>query len=413
MAVGGSRNFRRFLVTDCEVLVQTGLLGRERALFPVVNLGQGGIQFIAFRPFKVGQRVQISLKVGEQFGYVKAQAEIRWLEGVPGERAFRTGASFVRMSEEDAARLRGLEQRFWPRQAEIQEMGLKRLKLPTRVAQKLSIMIQQAGQRIEHPTVMLMRADGMSAPVGDITNLSQSQVGFGQWVDTRRGLVFKDPRESYEYRKGAPSGDTEKVELPAKNGAEAEAAPASADAATRPDDDTGEVEILEDDESGAQEAPAASAVGDAPEEPAGEQAAAAAETGPPLRAPIPLFLLSEERQIAVDEAGRPVSSCATTLSIPGIRTGCFACRLADDSMSADREKRFKLGDIIVFSMQRKPTDGCFAFVATKERVCFRQVYFAPDDMVMLRALNPSEPVALVRCDEVVGIWPCIAHIQLT
>ena len=435
MARGGSREHKRFMVDDCDVQVQAhslpGFLSRG-ALYPVVNLGIGGIQFISFKPFKLGQRLSLSVKVGEQFGYIRATAVAHWSDAIPGERAFRMGAGFVKLPKGEADKLLRMEEDYWPRQAEIQEHGIRRLKLPPSVAQKLSIMIRQAGQRHKYPSVMLMPGKGMSThSMGTIGDLTRAQVGHGRWIDTARGLVFKDPEESFGDRRAkphGPTGDTEEIQLP--------------DAGLAPPDeplgelvepaepgDLSEPEPLDHAEAAAHEAGAASAPlpGDTPPPDAsagaadatGEQAGEDEQLEPsptPLRAErpaIPLFVLGSSRQLAIDTEGRPIESCAATMTLPGLGPGHFACRLADDSMMSSRDKRFKLGDIVVFSMSRKPADRCYAFVATQDTTTFRQIFFGPDGMVMLRPLNPGLPVAWIHERDVLAMWPSVARIQHT
>ena len=121
MAVGGSREYRRFLVDDCDAHVRTSILSKAES-YPVVNLGLGGIQFISFQTLKVDQRLHLSLKVGDQLGFIKTSAIVRWFDQIPGERAFRVGAAFFKLPKDEqdgqiffegAAKLFGPDGRPW------------------------------------------------------------------------------------------------------------------------------------------------------------------------------------------------------------------------------------------------------------------------------------------------------------
>jgi len=386
MAVGGSREYRRFLVDDCDAQVRTSMLTKGEN-YPVVNLGLGGIQFIAFQPLKVDQRLHIQVKVGDQYGFIKTSAIVRWFDQIPGERAFRAGATFFKLPKDAIIKLQKMEEDYWPRQQEIQETGLKRLKLPARVARKLSMMIARGARPMKQNTVMLMRAGMQEKPVGNMRDLTQAQVGYGRWIDTVRGLIFKNPEESFGDRRARPHS----AEDEARGRLEPEPTVSPRFHAS--------VEAEPDEE-----------VPDEGIEPEGEPEAT--EPDPALDpCLIPLFVWGHGRTLPVDEQGRPNEVCADRFSLPGIGPGHFACRLVDDGMTCKGHKSFRIGDVVVFSMNRTAPSTSFAFVSVVDGAVFRQVFYEEDGLISLRPLNPMHSETQIDPDGVVAMWPSVAHIQ--
>ena len=648
MAVGGSRATRRFLVDDCNVEVRSdnfASLLTKGDMFPVVNLSLGGVQFVAFRLLTIGQRLKLNIKVGDQFGFIKTPAVVRWVDQIPGERACRVGAGFVKLPDDVAAKLRKMENDYWPRQQDIQEGGLERLKLPASVARKLSFMIDRGHEtRPDRETVLLMRKGFKTPKMGDISDLTQQQVGYGRWIDRQRGLVFKNPEESLgdrmaeahsrdgppgqsvldptpaeppEQPAGAPpvepappeedrgqealakaadrpaapalplapgspdspapgleivSAEPVSLPIPVPAGsvdappagpqsvfapsdesplpapaepveglpADLDVAPATVDAPSSgldpivpvtldlspvpaapeaiepppaepeeisarleepsipalaepvdalPDElevipaEVGKTPIslaavpadapaieaepipaeigesamsalgqtgdLVPPESGAipeavvqlpsDEAEAAppmteDAVTQTPSEPLADESQVSAGDRTPLPAlggtiptpvpkpqperetlahdlhPIPLHLLGGKHKLSVDEEGLPSGPCASTLSLPGLGLGHFAIRVVDASMTSANGKSFRLGDIVVFSTDTTAKDAAYALVATEEGPLFRQVFYAPESRVTLHPLNPGHPDTELDPDEIVAMWPSVAHI---
>ena len=638
MAVGGSREARRFLVDDCNVEVRSdnfAALLSKGDMFPVVNLSLGGIQFIAFRLLTVGQRLKMNIKVGDQFGFIKAPAVVRWVDQIPGERACRVGAGFIKLPEDAAAKLRKMENDYWPRQQDIQEGGLERLKLPASVARKLSFMIDRGREaRPDHETVLLMRKGFKTPKMGDINDLTQQQVGYGRWVDRQRGLVFKNPEESYGDRMAEAHSRHESVDgsaldptaaapeqpagVPPEEPDSQEGDPSSEPLATMPaappvapgapDSPAPGLELVSEDAdetpspgsavtsgapppgpapisppigeslspapaepaeglpadlevvpasvdlppsgprptqaslgpSGVSDAPGAivpppvesegtAAGSDEPPIPASPEPADALPAGldvipaeadrtpvslaaspdataveptpipaeidapplsdltpsgdlapptpeaipvgieqPPVEAepispltedeaaqtpseapadephvsagdrtpppssgstisvpvvkptgpdtvthglhPIPLYLLGGGHKLSVDEEGRPSGPSASVLSLPGFGPGHFAIRVVDATMTSANGKSFRLGDIVVFSTDTTAKNAAYALVATKEESLFRQVFYEPDSRVTLCSLNSDHPDTELKPNDIVAMWPSVAHV---
>lgn len=207
MTVGGGRQTRRFLVDDCHVEVRwrslVSLLSRYD-MGPVVNLSLGGIQFIIFRPLRVGKRLRVGLRVKGQFGFIKSAAQVRWVQRIHGERAYRVGVSFEDLPKSERVKLEKMDSDYWPRQQEIQEAGIERLGLPGPIARKLTILIRPGYNRGDRSKVTLMRAGPEHIPVGGVCDLTAEQTGHGKWLDTSKGLVFKNPEASIKDRRAGP-----------------------------------------------------------------------------------------------------------------------------------------------------------------------------------------------------------------
>lgn len=391
MTFGGSRRTRRFLVDDCDVAVRSdsfaAMLSKGQML-PVVNLSLGGVQFISFQPLKVGQHLRLSIKVGGQFAFIKSAAVTCWLEQIPGEQACRVGASFLRMPKGEQTKLETMERDYWPRQQEIKETGINRLKLPPSVARKLSVMIGRWQGPTDHEMLMLVRKGMVHGPMGNIGDLTQAHVEKGRWMDTARGLVFRDPEASFGHRRAKPHS--------APEAGQEEADPDVADdtPTPMPEEDAPETPAPEPDASAELEG-----------KPEAEHEPAA-----PGMEPIPLFLLGQGHALSVDEEGRPDAACASMLALPGFGPGHFACRLVDTSMSSTGGKSFRLGDIVVFSMNRAAEAEAYAFVAVPEGPLFRQVFYEPDDVLRLRALNSNHGEVHIQRSAVPALWPTVAHI---
>ncbi len=67
---------------------------------------------------------------------------------------------------------------------------------------------------------------------------------------------------------------------------------------------------------------------------------------------------------------------------------CFACELADDSMSQlESTPSFKRRDIVIFSITARVEDGDLAYVKSKDGDEFRQVFLEEEDTVRFHPLN--------------------------
>ena len=368
MDLGGSRRRRRFLVDDCAVEVRaanlTSILSKAE-FYPVVDLSEEGLQMVAFGPIKVRQRLHLDLKVGNQFGFLKSQGEVRWVVQIPDEEAYRVGVAFVKLSDREVAKLEELRKKYGPRQQEILVQGMERLKVPQAVARKLQVILMESCRRLAHADAR----EGSEAGAG---------AAAGPWLDV-------PARKS-------PVRDTEKIELdpglrPAQPSEGAEPAPDEAESAAEP--------------SAQAESPAADDL-DA-------NAPALVRRHLPV---MPLFLLGSGHTIRIDDDGRPVSRPATKISLPGFSAGHFACRLTDNSMTAKGGAGFRIGDLIVFAMDKTAAGGALVFVATDEVSCFRQVLDQHEGTVTFRPLNPNLPDMHLDADDIKALWPAALYARI-
>lgn len=92
--------------------------------------------------------------------------------------------------------------------------------------------------------------------------------------------------------------------------------------------------------------------------------------------------------------------------MPSIRASdSFALYLPDDSMSPE----FGRGDLVVFSLSRKPADGHTCLVDTgKGEVLFRTVWALPGGGWGLKASNPKYEPLVVK-GRGVKLWPAVGH----
>ena len=95
---------------------------------------------------------------------------------------------------------------------------------------------------------------------------------------------------------------------------------------------------------------------------------------------------------------------------PGLAdSGAFAARVVGESMMPE----YREGDVIVFSPEREPSDGCDCFVRLlpDHQTTFKRVFFEEGERVRLQPLNPAYPVQTVPLEEVSGIWPAVYRLQ--
>ena len=372
-------------------------------MYPVLDLSLDGAQFVSFQSIKVGQRLNVSLTVHNQFGVIKGPAAVVWTVQIPDEDAFRVGIQFTKLTDEDVAKLKLLRQEFWPKQQHILEVGIHRLKVPQSVAKKLVALITEGRRR---------RAEAHQAATLDAPPI---------------GVVGPLTDAAKRVRLGA-SDD----EIPALSQADSDDAPTDEDEAREPDEATPQVRVIEeeppddapeteagdlDDDDGELVEPGPEAEPEPepveperPDEPKhahkSKKRKAQAEA-----ALVPVFLIGGERTIKLDEAGRPIDKPVEHLVLPKLGKACFACRLTDQSMTSQAGSSFRLGDIVVFTTKREAADGAFAFVATRQVCCFRQVRLGEND-VTLNALNPEYVTFAIDRDDIVVMWPGVmrAHV---
>ncbi len=379
MDAGGSRNHNRFLVDDCVVEAKSRKLLSKGQFVPVIDLSLGGMQLLMFDKPKVGERYQLNLTAGKRYNFLMAQGDIRWWRQVPGEKAYRVGVRFQKVSDEDLDRLKKLIAEYVPRQAEILRSGLSGLKAPQSVVRKLA------------DAIMNRRPPARRVP----PNLTGSGDN-GPWVDAPRvrPTVLRgdqaDAEEEEEVVEDAPGEESDHVGVEVAT--EPEAAPEAAE-----EEEAEEGAKAESEAEAAQE-----------EQTPADEETAVSRGGADL---IPLFLLGSWHRVFVDEEGRPVSPPVGKIVLPQLGRNHFACRLTDAAMLSDDGVGFRIGDIVVFTMEREAQDGDFVFAATERKSYFREL-IVMDDGIVLNPLSHMRHQRQFERKDLKALWPAVAVVRL-
>ena len=110
------------------------------------------------------------------------------------------------------------------------------------------------------------------------------------------------------------------------------------------------------------------------------------------------------------ENGRAIGDSPTVLCLSGVRSAeAFACYLPDDSMTPE----FHKGDLVVFSLARRPSDGQACLVDLGEgQVVFRTALELPKSGWRLQPANPRYvPTVLAKASKA-RMWPAIGRWHL-
>ncbi len=422
MDPGGSRQHNRYLVDDCVVEVKSGgltsLLSKGEFL-PVVDLSEGGMQVIMFEQPKLGRKYHFTLTAGKKYDFVAGDSDIRWWLQIEDENAFRVGIQFTKLSDEDTANLGELLQDFAQRQPEILHSALARLKVPQSVQKKLVAAICEP--RLNKTPMVAKPGEGPEDAWGGVEKeLSrpkahqppQAQEPQVEAPETEAIPEPAPPKPAPGLAKPADDEDSDDIyvadmedsddELPAVAPDLAGAADAPAHAA-EPEVGRDELSPETGEDAGAL---AESTIGDEGEPPADEPPPA------PRQSMIPLYLLGRQHKVRVDDSGRPVGRAVGELSLPKFGSNHFACRLSDSGMLRDDGFGFRIGDVIVFSMEGEVEDGDFAFAATDEKSYFREVVVLGEDSIVLNPLNQTRKQRQVRPSELKAFWPAVAVVRL-
>ena len=355
MDTNGNREHRRFLVNDCAVEVNSGDLKSifsKSEYYPVLSLSAGGMQYVSFRPVKEGQRLNMSLKVGDDFDFLEAAGAVRWFQQIPEEDAYRVGVELMKLSRDETQKLRNLRRTYWPRQQHILDTAAHDLKVPDTMAKKLAALLAEGHRR--------SKSEGQAENAGDA----------GPWLDGG-GAGAKPKAGASEAPEPAP--DATDGSLPAADAKAGDDGPA----------------------------------GLSPEPDLTQQVGDGMKVVPAIR----LYWLGGKYRTRLSKRGRPVGSMAK-MWLPGIDQEHFACRLADNSMTSKLGRSFNHGDVVVFSMSERAKSGAYAFVGTKDRSCyFRRVHRHSDGTVVLTPGNPAHGEITINRRDVKVMWPAVACIQ--
>jgi len=147
MDASGNRKHRRFLVDDCAVEVAQKSLFTKGEHYPVLSLSAKGMQYVSFEPVKDGQRLNMALRVGDAFDFMKALGVVRWSQQIAEEDAYRVGVELTKLSGDEAQKLRDLRRTYWPRQQQILDSAAHDLKVPEPLAKKLAALLIEGHRR--------------------------------------------------------------------------------------------------------------------------------------------------------------------------------------------------------------------------------------------------------------------------
>ena len=351
MDAGGNRKHKRFLVDDCAVEVRCGDI---KSLFakgeycPVLSLSPGGLQYVSFKPVEEGQRLNLSLRVGDQFDFLKAPGVVRWSQQIPEEEVYRVGVELTKLSDDGMQKLRDLRRAYLPRQQEILETGVQKLKVPECVAAKLAALLARGHGR--------RQVDAHAA----------DEAGNGPWLDASRTPA----------RRSTAAGDAHEV-APEEYPTHAEELPQE----DRPAGLPTEHDHTRDLGNGMKAVPV-----------------------------IKLYWLGGKYETRLGKHGRPVGSMAK-MWLPGLDEDHFACRLADNSMISKSGRSFNQHDVVVFSMHAPAKSGDYAFVGTKARCYFRRIHHTETGAISLTPSDPAYEEITLAPGSVEVMWPAVACLQ--
>ena len=147
MDVKGNREHKRFLVDDCAVQVSHKSIFTKGEYYPVLSLSAAGMQYVSFKPVKEGQRLNLALRVGDAFDFLKALGVVRWFQQIAEEEAYLVGIELKRLSDGETQKLRDLRHTYWPRQQQILDSAAHDLKVPEPLAKKLAALLVEGHRR--------------------------------------------------------------------------------------------------------------------------------------------------------------------------------------------------------------------------------------------------------------------------
>ena len=125
---------------------------------------------------------------------------------------------------------------------------------------------------------------------------------------------------------------------------------------------------------------------------------------------VPVFDTSAGYSIDFDDGGHPVGLSDMVVQVPLVDVPCFACKVYGDAMIWPGNEQFNPGDIVIFA-QRPPRSGDCAYVRTRDRGAFRQIFFEAGE-VRLVPLNRSYEEHRVTTREISQMWKLVQHLRL-
>ena len=338
------RKSRRFLVRECTV--QCRALGLKsllhkthEAYLPVLSLSVGGGQLLTESALKVGERIDLSLEAPDLDGPIKMRAVIKWVEQLSEEELFRAGVAFVEVLPETQQALQALGESLWPRQQELLDAGLERLRLSSSLARKLNRA--EKGHGTEAVARWHSRTQESPAAAEDEPPVEEAKT-------EAAGVVADSPEAVDALLSKAISKQKSHGKTKTRSASSAEGRVALIEVHDR---------VLQAD-----------------------------------------LLIGEDDDAPIN----PERTVARYLEI-FVKEGreCCAHRLADDSMTSARPPSFARGCVVVFVKGAMPMSGDFALVETDEALLFRRVFMGDGDTVRLRPLNPRYPEAVLPRSDII------------
>ena len=133
------------------------------------------------------------------------------------------------------------------------------------------------------------------------------------------------------------------------------------------------------------------------------------ERGPATPVPV-LNSPASGKLISPVKHSKPLAGQCGTPSALGIASrDSFALYLADDSMAPE----FGKGDLVVFSLTRKPADGQACLVDRgKGQILFRTVLALPGKQWRLQPVNPRFSPVVVKAGKGLRMWPAIGYWRM-
>lgn len=77
-------------------------------MFPLVNISEGGVQFLSHKAMEKNQRVDLVVSIPGESEPFRVNGRVAWVEKMDGRDFYRVGAAFVGLKEKDLARLLSL-----------------------------------------------------------------------------------------------------------------------------------------------------------------------------------------------------------------------------------------------------------------------------------------------------------------
>ncbi len=312
----------------------------------VVEVGRTGLQFVAGAALQVGDKLDLTIAVGAEEKYLQLKCEVRWATKTADKEAYNVGVKFVKPAKAHKAKLEELISSVESKQEESESGDVGRRsngpdshgnnRLGGRAARK-SVPGAKDGGEAEEPADRqrrLARSGSVQRPVAL--------------------LKLIDELESFEVTDQLVRAVIESAE----SGLTIESLFATEVAVEARETETVEEEMME-----------------APP--------------PPTAEPIAVYRLGGGARLHWGDKDMPVGPPTGHIYVSRLADEkCFACEVADDSMTSEQgEPTFKMRDIVLFSTSARVEDGDLAYVKTRDKDEFAQIFFEDDEMVRFRPLN--------------------------